>query len=74
MISNHSKTNIIVVGSSGLGTGCAKTVTLTAHLLGGSDNGINLINLIHIRLVLHDESQAFQTCTGIDRFLVKLTQ
>ena len=47
---------------------------LTAHLFGGSDNGINLVNLVHIRLVLHDEGQAFQTGTGIDRFLVKLTQ
>ena len=74
MISNHTKTNVIVVGSTGLGACGAETVTLTAHLLGGSDNGINLVNLVHIRLVLHDEGQTFQTGTGIDCFLVKLTQ
>ena len=74
MISNHAKTNVIVVGSTGLGACGAETVLLTAHLFGGSDNGINLVNLVHIRFVLHDEGQAFQTGTGIDRFLVKLTQ
>ena len=74
VISNHAKTNVIVVGRTGLGSSTAKTVMLTAHFLSGSNNGINLVNFVHIRLVLQDESQAFQTCTGIDRFLVKLTQ
>ena len=74
MVSDHTQANVIVVGDTGLGTGRAKTIALTAHLLSGSDNGINLIDLIHIRLVLHDEGQTFQTGAGIDRFLVKLTQ
>ena len=53
---------------------CAATVDLSGEFLGGLDDGEDLVDLIHVGLVLHDESQTLQTGAGIDDHLVELAQ
>ena len=74
MIGDDPHAHVVVVGLARLGAGRAAAVDLSGQLLGGLDDGEDLVDLIHVGLVLHDEGQALQTGTGIDGRLVELTQ
>ena len=74
MVRHDTHTYVIVVGCPGLGTGCTQTVALATHLHGGLNDGENLVDLVHVGLVLHDEGQPFQAGTRINRLFVQLTQ
>ena len=74
MVRHNTHAHVIVVGCPGLGTGCTQAVALATHLHGGLNDGENLVDLIHVGLVLHDEGQPFQAGTRINRLFVQLTQ
>ena len=74
MVSDHAQAYIIVVCRSCFGASCTESVALTAHFFSGCNYGIDLVDLVHIRLVLHDKCKTLQTCTGIDSFLVKFAE
>ena len=74
MVGHDAHAHVVVVSSAGLGARSAQAVTLTAHLHGGLDDGEDLVDLVHVRLVLHDEGQTLQASARIDRLLVQLAQ
>ena len=74
VVGHDSHAHIVTVGVPGLRTCGTAAVDLAGELLGGPDDGEDLVDLVHVRLVLHDEGQALQTGTGIDRRLVELAQ
>ena len=74
VVGDDTHAHVVVIGGAGLGTSGAQTVALTAHLHGGLDDGEDLVDLVHVGLVLHDESQTLQAGARIDRLLVQLTQ
>ena len=74
VVGDDPHAHVIVVGLARLGAGRAAAVDLSGQLLGGLDDGEDLVDLVHVGLVLHDEGQALQTGTGIDGRLVELAQ
>ena len=74
MVGDDPHAHVVMVGLAGLGAGGAATVDLSGELLGGLDDGEDLVDLIHVGLVLHDEGQTLQTGAGIDGRLVELAQ
>ena len=74
VVGHDSHAHVVMVGLAGLGAGGAAAVDLAGELLGGLDDGEDLVDLIHVGLVLHDEGEALQTGTGVDGGLVELAQ
>ena len=74
VVGDDPHAHVVMVGLAGLGAGGAATVDLSGELLGGLDDGEDLVDLIHVGLVLHDEGQTLQTGAGIDGRLVELAQ
>ena len=71
MVRNDAHAHVIVVGAPGVGAGRAQPVGLSGHLLRGLDDGEHLVDLVHVRLVLHDEGEALQAGPRVDRGLVE---
>ena len=74
MVGNHAHAHVIVVSRAGLGARGTQAVALAAHLHRGIDDGEHLVDLVHVRLVLHDEREALQACPGINRLLVEFAE
>ena len=74
MVGDHAQAHVIVVCCSCFGASCTEPIAFTAHFFSGCNYRIDLVDLVHIRLVLHDKCKTFQTCTGIDSFLIKFTE
>ena len=74
MVGHHTHAHVIVVGRAGLRARSTQAVTLAAHLHRSIDDGEDLVDLVHVRLVLHDKREALQSSTGIDRLLVEFAE
>ena len=62
MISHHAHANVVI--------GIVMVVA-PGHLFDGLDDGVNLVNFVHIRLVLQDECEAFETCTRVNGLVIE---
>ena len=71
MIGHHPHAHVVEVGLPGRRPRGAAPVGLAGHLLGGGDDGVDLVDLVHSGLVLHDEGEALQAGAGVDRRAVE---
>ena len=72
VVGHDAQAHVVGVGLARLGPRGAQAVGLPAHRLRCGDHGEDLVDLVHVRLVLHDEGQALQAGPRVDRGPVEL--
>ena len=66
VVGDHAHAHVVLPGGARVRPGGAAPVAAPAHGLGRRDDGVDLVDLVHVRLVLHDEGQALQAGAGVD--------
>ncbi|ETJ03469.1 MAG: hypothetical protein Q605_AUC00836G0001, partial [Actinomyces urogenitalis DORA_12] len=72
VVGDHAHAHVVLVGLPRARAGRSQAVLLAAHRLSSRDDGVDLVDLVHVGLVLHDEGQPLQARTGVNGGLVEL--